>query len=115
MHVVASCADASHLAVYHALRSRSRDDPLSAQAALLRVATEKVECSQAKLSSLAPLREKVLRLRSALVAAQAAARAAEGRVRALIEQQFRYADGQCEALGLREKEATAELARVLES
>ena len=115
MHVVASCAEASHLAVYHALRSRSRDDPRSAQAALLRVATEKVECSQAKLSSLAPLRKKVLALRSALVAAQAAARAAEGRVRALIERQFRYADEQCEALGLREKEATAELARVLES
>ena len=115
MQIVGSCAESSHLAIYHAFQSRMREDPATAQASLLKVASEKVSCSEEKLAQIMPLRKRVLALRAAFVSAKATNDAADARLRSLIEHQFKYAKDQCQALKLQEEDASRKLVQVLES
>ena len=113
MQVVGSCSEAAHIALFHAFESRQRGDPLSAQSALLNLATDRVECAEKKLKDILPLRQKVLKLRAEYKTDQNTADAAEKRVRTLIKHQFSFAKKACDDLNRQSEKANQRLLSVL--
>lgn len=113
MQVVGSCAEAAHLALFHAFESRQRGDPVSSQSALLRLATDRVECAEKKIVDILPLRKTVLQLKSIFNADKKKVESSEKRVRALIQHQFGFAQKACDDLARQASKAHRRLLAIL--